>query len=751
MKKALSILAAALILLSGCAATEPDLPSESTSEQTASEPGTSATESGTTTEKPQESTASSTSTAPEEPNTELPEQTLWEGELPSMDGSTSAIPLEAGIKAHLLGISYYDALELVSHTKTHISFDNLLTGKVDLIYTVPISAEQQAKADEQGVKLNAVPVAKEGFVFVVNTNNPVDSLTSQQIRDIYSGKITNWSEVGGNDEEIIAYQRNNDSGSQNYMVDFMGDTPLMTPKTEQVATGMGGLMDMIAVYDNSANAIGYSVYSYAAQMYANNNMVKFIAVDGVKPSKATMADNSYPLSSCTYIMYTDKATDNTLDFVDWVCSDEGQKCVLDSGYIPVDEMEIPQNYLPYTAVGTGPARPADYKPSETYCYAWASNYNGFYKLGSNGYEITGLADKDFQQQINNDIQQAQERLWKYFDPEHYTMEDYFYGDKSDYNNSKALHCLMECQNGYLSITLYYNSPYALYAMPLYEFGVYEHVETLFYDIIEKKRIEKYSDLFYEGENFVPLLDKACIETTPYLADMGDIQKSEFYGLVGNIDKFDISGVITDEDCPYFRCCAEFPYSIDDNLKDMLITFNFRDMPQELFDCDTEIEYIDYQKLIYSTTEYDGSALQIVKSSRFYSDEYVAELNEKLMEVQKKALEYYRDDTANKQMHMFVGLGENHFMVSDSYMVDNFVMYFDSDTLEQLSPEQLFCENWKDYIPEKYQDINNQLKTFIDDYDSVIVWFSNAEEEWFNVSIPYSDVNSRYHKQPQAMG
>ncbi len=69
--------------------------------------------------------------------------------------------------------------------------------------------------------LNLEPVAKEGFVFVVSKDNPVESLTQQQIRDIYSGKITNWSEVGGNDEEIIPYQRNNDSGSQNYMNEFM--------------------------------------------------------------------------------------------------------------------------------------------------------------------------------------------------------------------------------------------------------------------------------------------------------------------------------------------------------------------------------------------------------------------------------------------------------------------------------------------------------------------------------------------------
>ena len=114
--------------------------------------------------------------------------------VPKMDGSTSAIPLEAGFKSKMLSVPYSDAKMLVSHHKTHESFSMLLSGENDMIFTVPISEEQQKMTDDAGVKLNFVPVAKEGFVFVVNKNNPVDSLTSAQIRDIYSGKITNWKE-----------------------------------------------------------------------------------------------------------------------------------------------------------------------------------------------------------------------------------------------------------------------------------------------------------------------------------------------------------------------------------------------------------------------------------------------------------------------------------------------------------------------------------------------------------------------------
>ena len=113
---------------------------------------------------------------------------LWNPDnLPVMDGSTSAIPLEAGFKSRLLGISYDDAYDMVEHHKTHESFSMLLSGENDMIFTVPISESQQREADEKGVHLNFVPVAKEGFVFIVNKNNPVNSLTQEQIKGIYSG------------------------------------------------------------------------------------------------------------------------------------------------------------------------------------------------------------------------------------------------------------------------------------------------------------------------------------------------------------------------------------------------------------------------------------------------------------------------------------------------------------------------------------------------------------------------------------
>ena len=404
--------------------------------------------------------------------------------LPIIDGSTSAIPLDAGLRSGFLGIPYPTAKEMVDHTTTHDSFKRLINGEVDLIFSVPISAEQEKAAADAGVKLTMEPVAREGFVFVVNADNPVNSLTSEQIRKIYSGEITNWSQVGGEDREILAYQRNNDSGSQNYMTVFMGDTPLREPETEFVIGGMAGIMNAVAVYDNSAGAIGYSVYSYAAQMYAETSNVKFIAVDGVAPSKQTMADESYPLLSCTYLIYTDKSPETAKDFTEWVLSDEGQTYVLESGYLPVNGMEIPEKYFPYEAVGTGAPKPAGMLPSRKSSFlllnVGSSNYY-MIQSGSNKYELKFLKDKKIQDKINSDIAETINKM-------QHTMpaESGFW---SDGRNNKSIELKALCRNGYLSLMLY---------TPMYNtnhYDVYDQIETLTYDLFTGEKIERFSDLF----------------------------------------------------------------------------------------------------------------------------------------------------------------------------------------------------------------------------------------------------------------
>lgn len=122
---------------------------------------------------------------------------------PIVDGSTATIPLSKAFKANFIA----DPKAEVVHATTHNAYVNLIDKKVDLILVTEPSKEELALAKEKGIELEVTPVVKEGFVFYVNAENPIESLTLEQIQKIYTGEITNWSEVGGTKGEIIAYQR----------------------------------------------------------------------------------------------------------------------------------------------------------------------------------------------------------------------------------------------------------------------------------------------------------------------------------------------------------------------------------------------------------------------------------------------------------------------------------------------------------------------------------------------------------------
>ena len=258
------------------------------------------------------------------------------GNFPKMDGSTSTIPLEAGIVAAFEGISQEEAEAKIKHSTTYGSFENLLEGKCELVFVPLLSDEQKKAAEDKGIELEIVPITKEAFVFVINPDNTVDTLTQEQIRKIYTGEIKNWKELGGDDAEIVAYQRDETSGSQNNMKVFMKGYNLIKAKQEFILESMNSILDVIAGYDNGKYSIGYSVHAYARNMY-NLAGIKFVKVDGVEPSYKTIEDGTYPLKDYKYAIFNKKEAEgsNVRNMVEWLLTSEGQKAMSNAGYVPV--------------------------------------------------------------------------------------------------------------------------------------------------------------------------------------------------------------------------------------------------------------------------------------------------------------------------------------------------------------------------------------------------------------------------------
>ena len=254
-----------------------------------------------------------------------------------IDGSTATIPLSEGIGAELLKMDRVDVKRFIRHNTTHNAYVNLIERKADIIFVTEPSKEELELARKGSVEMEVVPVVKDAFVFLVNVDNPVESLKLKKIQEIYQGKIKNWKEVGGRDMEIIAYQRPKNSGSQTIMENLvMKGLDMAQAPTELKPEAMEGLIERVAGYDNSEKALGYSVYYYANTMYVKDT-VKLIGVDGVKPDRETIMSGRYPLASAYYaVLRKDDASDSPARrLLEWLLSEEGQKVAEKSGYIPV--------------------------------------------------------------------------------------------------------------------------------------------------------------------------------------------------------------------------------------------------------------------------------------------------------------------------------------------------------------------------------------------------------------------------------
>ena len=253
--------------------------------------------------------------------------------MPRVDASLATQPLMNDLVEYLAGD---DALKVVkeNYTNTHPGYVKLINDETDLIIVTEPSKEELALAKEKGVELEVTKVVNEAFVFFVNTKNKVNNLEFKNIVDIYSGKITNWREVGGEDAKIIAYQRPVNSGSQTGILSLvMKGTKMKEPTTEEMIETMGGIVDIVADYDNNIDGIGYSYYYYANVMYTSPN-IKFLSINGVNPTYDTIEDEEYPIMTAYYIVTRKDANENTLKLKEAILSSEGKRVTREAGYVP---------------------------------------------------------------------------------------------------------------------------------------------------------------------------------------------------------------------------------------------------------------------------------------------------------------------------------------------------------------------------------------------------------------------------------
>lgn len=276
---------------------------------------------------------------PHEENSDLPKietSVKLSDNLPVLDGAAALVPVYAAVinNVYPVGCVTYEGGEfsddnyygenfaedsVMQYNNTVRGYQAIVDKTTDILFCAGPSEEQKQYAEEKGVELKYVPIGLEAFVFFVNENNPVDNLTAEQIRKIYSCEYTNWSQVGGADRIINPVTRIKGSGSQTTFEAFMGDCEIGS-KSPFAATGA---------------SIGFS-FRYYLNDIVENDAVKTLSLDGVYPSEENIQNRSYPIVIPFYAIYrADNDNENIPVLVDWLLSEEGQTLIEETGYIRI--------------------------------------------------------------------------------------------------------------------------------------------------------------------------------------------------------------------------------------------------------------------------------------------------------------------------------------------------------------------------------------------------------------------------------
>lgn len=244
------------------------------------------------------------------------------GDLPRIDGAAALVPVfnsfvyslypEESVKYENGDFTSDSALQ---YHNTRGAYKGIVDGDVDIIFCAKPSDEQKKYGTDKGVELELTPIGREAFVFLVNKNNPVDNLSMQELKDIFTGKITNWKEVGGASRPINVVQRNKGSGSQTSLEKLIG---------EEIASNFFGPL---------GGSIGFSFRFYVEELTKHGH-IKMLSLNDVYPSRENVQNNSYPIVSNFYAVTRKGETNpNVQKVLDFVLGPTGQEIIDEIGYV----------------------------------------------------------------------------------------------------------------------------------------------------------------------------------------------------------------------------------------------------------------------------------------------------------------------------------------------------------------------------------------------------------------------------------
>ena len=189
-------------------------------------------------------------------------------------------------------------------------------------------ASRDLKDEEKASGLKETQIAIDGIAVITNKNNEVKDLTLEQVKDIYTGKITNWKEVGGKDAPIVVVSREDGSGTRDGFQENVGFESEELTKDAQISDGSGNIKSIV---EGNENSIGYISFGYV------DDKVNALTIDGVELTVENVKDNKYAIARPFLLVNKeDKISEGGTKFIEFILSEEGQKIVEDKGFISIN-------------------------------------------------------------------------------------------------------------------------------------------------------------------------------------------------------------------------------------------------------------------------------------------------------------------------------------------------------------------------------------------------------------------------------
>ena len=269
------------------------------------------------------------------------------GDLPRLDGTLAALPLYAAAFQALTCLdedgrplsdeARFEAEIAVGWQRGDMrGLEGLADGDTDIFFGPPPSQRQLDAWRAQGLTPDVRPLAHEALVFFVQKDNPVRSLSSEQLRRIYTGEIANWKEVGGRDERILPFQHAAEDENQRMLEALvLRGEEAMPPLREDRLTDPHAFWpsSIVALYRKRSNALGFGLRWYLGKWFPDGG-IRPLAVDGVPPTDATLRDGSYPLTLPLCMVTCRPLSDEGRAFRDWLLGPEGRDLIRRAGYLP---------------------------------------------------------------------------------------------------------------------------------------------------------------------------------------------------------------------------------------------------------------------------------------------------------------------------------------------------------------------------------------------------------------------------------